>query len=110
MSEHTPTPWNMVKGPPAALLRKTQSYTSAPGYTIYGKEGIHTIITAMYTYSEANAQFIVKACNAHEELTTVVRETLDSLTTLRMELADPQAGEVGDLIRNLQNALNNLEG
>lgn len=65
MSEHTPTPWCAVK------------YES--GWALIGPTSDDKIARVEKTNGHANAAFIVRAVNAHEELLAALKETLSEL-------------------------------
>lgn len=69
MNEHTPLPWREL-------------YLGSEGYAIKGNTGnkledirtIARLIHKTFEQDKANAIFIVKACNAHEDLLKVAKE------------------------------------
>jgi hypothetical protein len=89
MTEHTPTPWGLAiyrddpNRPPTvdkikhmlceSVDRTIQHGGSIPDIyfvcaSVDPKDPVFTAITGNGPHSEANAAFIVKACNCHEEL------------------------------------------
>jgi hypothetical protein len=64
MTEHTPLPWEV------------RPYV-AGGWQIHAKQGPVTVCPAI-AHGEADASFIVKACNMHAELVNALDDLLDS--------------------------------
>ena len=71
MSDHTPTPWKLTK------VQGTYFYVEWGGETVVQVD--HDSSNAV---NEANAEFIVRACNAHDELVAAAREAMDVLCSL----------------------------
>jgi hypothetical protein len=63
-SEHTPTPWYVAGG---KTIR----------YGVKGAGGDGWIGKANWQNGEANAEFIVRAVNCHDELVAVMKEARD---------------------------------
>lgn len=73
MSEHTSVPWNLAKE------RKPMIATPrwVPEAEIRGKGGMRIVVRLGKLTSaeaEANAEFIVQACNAHEDLLGALKQ------------------------------------
>jgi len=67
--KHTPTPWSVKLG----HCRHDHPDTSADVVDI---EGFPVANTWCHAWAKANAAFIVRACNAHEELVEAVKGLL----------------------------------
>lgn len=78
---HTPTPW-FINGP-----WHIQSQTDIEGYRANGEPipALPKIIAKLtpIVEREANAAFIVRACNAHEELVKALRYALECLEEVK---------------------------
>lgn len=98
MTEHTPTPWGLAiyrddpNRPPTvdkikhmlceSVDRTIQHGGSIPDIyfvcaSVDPKDPVFTAITGNGPHSEANAAFIVKACNCHEELVQACKAAHD---------------------------------
>ena len=80
MSEHTPLPWEVV---PVARPRRVRLPVSHYIEAIDGDKGV--ILAALIQdqfpetkMAEANAEFIVRACNAHYDLLEACKLALES--------------------------------
>lgn len=74
MSKHTPTPWKMVdKGLVKGKLEFDLYYNAPNGSCCLG---------AIRVPEEANAAFIVRACNSHDELLEAFKKIADSCEIL----------------------------
>lgn len=81
MSEHTPTPWNVVRGMVRAAVPQTilaGNYTIATSMIPVAECIVRDGDTIINPDWEANAEYIVRACNAHEELV----QALNQIATL----------------------------
>ena len=70
MSGHTPLPWKVLHPGQPHVAVVTEKWDSADG-TLICYPGRHT--GAVDGEVQANAEFIVRACNAHEELLEALR-------------------------------------
>ncbi len=61
-TEHTPTPWAVCLNPP-----NPQWFAEITIYDIAGDRRVADVASLMAP-SKANAEFIVRACNAHDQL------------------------------------------
>ena len=75
--EHTTTPWEYFKGNAngKGLVRIESGIDARPS-------GIHIASLVRNEESEANAAFIVKACNTHEKLVKIARAYRNLLKTM----------------------------
>ncbi len=64
MTQHTPTPWVIKDGYKIYSENVSVAFVSSP----FNIDGTFTHIDAMGLDKEANAAFIVRACNAHDAL------------------------------------------
>lgn len=63
-TQHTPTPWHVAKDDPAAIFNSMGGYvTRIDGNAVQTRAAI-----------EGNAAFIVRACNAHDELVAALAQ------------------------------------
>jgi len=67
INRHTPTPWTLLGG------------MIGEPYKIQAHSEHHEIVTPCKALKNADAAFIVRAVNVHEELVTTLKETLDAL-------------------------------
>jgi hypothetical protein len=80
MSKHTPTPWrtgkfHMTSGSAADHVYSSQSKEPQEGIArCYGWVGEEE--------AQANADFIVRACNSHDELVEVVCDGAELISTI----------------------------
>ena len=84
MSKHTPGTWEMSK-------HGTPAYH--PQFGVYAASASdHVIVTGKN--AEADAEFIVRACNAHDELLAALKRTLARLKshTASIETCDLPSG------------------
>lgn len=90
-TQHTPTPWNHSNGTVVfdGNDRKVAATYANKGYGIEIDE------------AQSNAAFIVRACNAHDELVAALRACVEEMSAY--EYADE--GISGELIRNARAAL-----
>jgi hypothetical protein len=90
---HTSTPWKCrnQRGPIREAIDIGGEQLTC---TAYGMDPQHT---------EANASFIVRACNAHDELVAALEDALDRLASVdRMfhkAIRQEQEGELGQITR-----------
>ena len=81
MAEHTPTPWFL--GPTPGYLGGTQYKDDGARHSdpITIRSPAHTEeIATVWTYllpTEANAEFIVRACNSHDEVLAALERLLE---------------------------------
>lgn len=71
--QHTPTPWTWARQNPGALTE--------------GENELFFINSVAFELSKANAEFIVRACNAHDELVAALEGTIDCLTAHELDCA-----------------------
>lgn len=97
-TKHTPTPWKVVKHSNFNLFDSTDHHTFAI------ELGGGSKVALLGDNQEANAAFIVKAVNAHEEL-------LDTLYIVKCSLeAFDQTDSMKRIINNIKQALARAEG
>lgn len=68
-TKHTPTPWIMQKGYMGGFVVTTADQGRNEDF-ITGTSGDEAYV------SEANAAFIVRACNAHDELVAIIEKIM----------------------------------
>jgi len=70
-TQHTPTPWHVAKDDPTAIFNSMGGYiTRIDGNAVQTRAAI-----------EGNTAFIVRACNAHDELVAALQAIADSHQT-----------------------------
>lgn len=80
---HTPTPWQLAGITTERLQGNQRSieadfiHIEAEGYTAGG--GIGMVHNKPNGVGMANAQFVIQACNAHEELVAALEECIEHL-------------------------------
>ena len=85
--DHTPTPWQTAKS----------GYT---GSEVYGcdSDGLvifHTLeINRALPVQEANAQFIVRACNSHQDLIRIIKTAICHIAEAKVPAPDPRAYKI----------------
>lgn len=99
--KHTPTPWRLQK-----------SETEPDHWTIYSSNPPHLDIADVRPWipegaNGGNAEFIVRAVNAHDELVADIRSALGWVRTAK---ADNDAGKLLIAIERLERALAKAEG
>ncbi|TDE17736.1 hypothetical protein [Dyadobacter psychrotolerans] len=65
--KHTPTPWKVGDSKKDGMSFTKQIEFSGMGRTSIGFVEAPSSSTVMMNQAEANAEFIVRACNAHED-------------------------------------------
>jgi len=97
MNKHTPTPWEVVdhKWPGCGTRFHVFGATTSEPYTVAdmidgGPEGM----------DEANAHFIVKACNHYAELEEALADAIEALEVAGEWLAAKTSQEILDRVRN----------
>lgn len=71
MSQHTPTPWKIEES--------CGDIISIGGISSTASANDDTDLRCWLDVTRSDAEFVVRACNAHEELISALRETLDAL-------------------------------
>ena len=100
MVEHTPTPWKVVHTSNPGLCIKTEHL---PGYFIV----IRPCSRHHIDHAEANAAFIVRACNAHEKLVKALSDLVEGIDGRERRTGIRQ---VGPAVAAARAALTDLEG
>lgn len=95
---HTPTPWTTED----SRTIKTESGEFFLSY-LNDKHGNSKWLQS-YAELDANAQFIIKACNAHEELVGVLKGVLSHNRVLKQQYQFPDS-----LIRQIETAIAKAE-
>ena len=95
---HTPGPWR---------IEKNRAPNGSSYYRIYDKDEAHNVIAQVIgdgrvEYHE-NAQYIVHACNAHEELVVALRGMIDLMDN------KPTSYEEDQQISKYRQVLNAIE-
>ncbi len=96
-SKHTPTPW---------VYRRAYANGEETGFCVGRPCDPVCDLTGFDEISEANAAFIIKAVNSHEELILAIRSVISAHTT--GDFYD-RGRKVHDLIDQLTNALINAD-
>ncbi len=105
---HTPTPWSYVAyNDGYALVQET----GAP-YTQYSSDiGDIGAVTSDPKYiKEANAAFIVRACNSHAALVEALETVQSNLLWYREEYPEAQSGVDDETYKMIKNALAQAKG
>lgn len=76
LTKHTPLPWDYFTG-------RTRHHVEVA----YGAPGMGTAICSVPKSQEANAEFIVRACNAHYDLLAALEALYDRRTSDTMAKA-----------------------
>lgn len=85
---------------------RTQGPWTTQGREIISPKAL--IATSYGDNAEANAAFVVRACNCHDELLTVAK---DSLAVLKELCSDVETSPTGNwVIDNLEAAIKSAEG
>lgn len=74
MSDHTPTPWKYQRQIESDFI-SGRNHPTYPIYTNGGKFG-----NPAEAKSEADAEFIVRACNSHDDLLAACSEAVEILS------------------------------
>jgi hypothetical protein len=72
MTEHTPTPW--AEGEPRIIVREVPGMCDGGDYYAVAETHYHSLLS--YDESIANAAFIIKAVNNHEEALDIIESLL----------------------------------
>ncbi len=89
MTKHTPGPWTVSVGKKSRIMAR-EIILAECWDEVYGPE--------TQAESEANAAFIVRACNAHEDLLNACEVALSQLTEDREEYLDSDIQQIKDAI------------
>lgn len=73
-TEHTPTPWLIERGPTGCRINSSERDTDGRNRSVALTAGDGSSYPA--TVNEANAEFIVRACNTHDDLLAACKEIL----------------------------------
>lgn len=79
MAEHTPTPWIYIPNErfrPGTVLIWT---SRGPGYGAVAELSGPNPYPDTVALHEANAEFIVRACNAHDDLLSAAKDLLEAI-------------------------------
>ena len=102
--KHTPTPWRVLHSGYPHVVVVTEKWDSEDGVLIC-YPGRHT--SAADPEVQANAEFIVRACNSHEELLAAARSASLELTTVGIGHGHTHSQ---DVVARLQAAIAKAEG
>lgn len=70
-AQHTPTPWHVGDGKAARIIYGQDGYAIADATVYHGRHG---------GAEEANAAFIVRAVNAHDDLVAALRKARNAIS------------------------------
>ncbi len=109
-AKHTPTPWVFIP-------MNEYVYDAAFKYRIEGEDGfspccIYADGTKNKGTTEANAAFIVRACNSHDALVDALKKATDILEridTQETRLVFTKDHEIPDLVKSSRQALADAE-
>jgi len=73
-AQHTPTPWHTGEGKAERIIYAADGFAVADATVFHG---LHV------ESPTANAAFIVRACNAHDELVAALKGLLDDMRDIR---------------------------
>ena len=120
MSDHTPTPWKVTPKHPESPIGylfeivMDEPMEDLPWHiaSIAGGSSYHSLAAGIE--EKANAEFIVRACNAHDKLLEACREALQFFGTLdsTMQIAvsvDIEKDKISGLAVQLKEALASAE-
>jgi hypothetical protein len=84
-TEHTPTPWDR---------KNTGTPTGNPGHLLFAGTRKIARLVELDEENYANAEFIIRACNAHDDLLTALRQTAQQLRDLHAAIANEDLDDV----------------
>ena len=77
MTAHTPTPWKVSDYRPYEIIPRSQDESTYE----QGDNGFPVVCYPTYN-AKANAEFIVRACNAHVQLVETLKESFEAMLNL----------------------------
>lgn len=107
MSKHTPTPWRESRG---FISSDANGYV--PLITPFREDAHREMHGNPTPEAQANAEFIVRACNSHDDLLKACESARATIKALCEELGareTPERNLVGELIRNTNGTLEQLD-
>ena len=112
-TKHTPMPWIVTDerhdliAIGAECRRFSCCVVNGPNPSSYAdKAGI-----AQAAEQKANAEFIVRACNAHDELLEQLKAVTESLNMARLVMTDPQTRALaGEIVESARATITKVEG
>lgn len=90
MTAHTPLPWRLGSTKKDGMAFSREIETSLMGHCTVGHTVAPSSSEAMIERAEANAAFIVRACNSHYELLEALKQVMGWIGNWHPNFADDE--------------------